>query len=73
MAHELRHKRFVTCCEARGRASEHWGEAHLDADRWLHTMELPNRVELADLVLTDLIRLAREIGGPLARDSADKV
>lgn len=29
--------------EARGRASEYWGEEHLDEDRWVHTMGVPER------------------------------
>ena len=32
--------------EARGRASEYWGEEHLDADRWLHTMDVPKRAQV---------------------------
>ena len=32
--------------EARGRASEYWGEAHVDADRWLHTMDVPKRARV---------------------------
>ena len=31
--------------EARGRASEYWGESHLNADRWLHTMDVPKRAQ----------------------------
>jgi acyl-homoserine-lactone acylase len=31
--------------EARGRASEYWGEAGLDSDRYLHTMGVPARAE----------------------------
>lgn len=31
--------------EARGRAAEYWGEDHLDADRWMHTMDVPTRAQ----------------------------
>ncbi|MGH9336838.1 MAG: penicillin acylase family protein, partial [Vicinamibacteria bacterium] len=29
--------------EARGRAAEYWGEEHLDSDRWVRTMGIPER------------------------------
>ena len=29
--------------ESRGRAAEYWGEAHLEDDRWVHTMGIPER------------------------------
>ena len=29
--------------EARGRAAEYWGEEHLESDRWLRTMGIPER------------------------------
>ena len=29
--------------DARGRAAEYWGEAHLDSDRYVHTMDVPAR------------------------------
>lgn len=31
--------------KARGRASEYWGPKHLDADRWLHTVDVPQRAQ----------------------------
>jgi acyl-homoserine-lactone acylase len=31
--------------ESRGRASEYWGETHVDSDRWLHTMGVPERAQ----------------------------
>ncbi len=31
--------------ESRGRASEYWGETHVDSDRWLHTMGVPQRAQ----------------------------
>lgn len=31
--------------EARGRAAEYWGEAHLDSDRYLRTMGVPERAQ----------------------------
>ena len=32
--------------EARGRASEYWGERHLDMDKWLHTLNVPKRAQI---------------------------
>lgn len=31
--------------EARGKASEYWGEKHIEMDRWLHTLNVPNRAQ----------------------------
>ena len=31
--------------QARGRAAEYWGESHLDSDRWVHTVGIPQRAE----------------------------
>lgn len=31
--------------QARGRASEYWGEKYLDSDRWVRTMGIPDRAE----------------------------
>lgn len=33
--------------ESRARAAEYWGEAHLDDDRWLHTIGVPALAETA--------------------------
>lgn len=31
--------------EARGKAAQYWGEPELDSDRWVHTMDIPNRAQ----------------------------
>ena len=31
--------------EARGKASEYWGEEHIEMDRWLHTLNVPNSAQ----------------------------
>ena len=31
--------------KARGRASEYWGEEHLPSDRWMHTVDVPQRAQ----------------------------
>ena len=63
--------------EARGRASEYWGEAHVESDRWLHTMDVPNRARAWYQAQSQVFRsyldaFAAGIND-YARDHADKI